>query len=305
MSNLIKLPKSKKRPSPTGKKPEFQLLKTWIPGIYGFLKNGEGIPVSFFRKFSSNKFTQAYVDEKFLKKLDADHPEVLYRYEGKGIEDIPAKREMLFKKIDCLSNSQFYYIILYYCLLRRFYEPQAEALIEKVSSKQIETHPIKKLRQQIERSFYRAIKAIPRADKKLINKVAGLENNLLGQFDSELAHLLPKTLTLNDVITEIDLIFCTHPYNHSKRENEFLKLEERMSKCTLPKKPAHRPKDLTLNQLIILMRKYFKTTGLSKHKANGLIAQTVNYCFFPGEALETDHVRLRYADQWTRIGRKD
>lgn len=305
MSKLINPSSTKARSSATGQTPEFQLLKRWIPRIYTSLKNGGGIPASFFRKFSSNKCTQEYVYERFLKNLDADPRKVLGRITRQAIENIPAKRKRLFKEVDHLSNSQFYYIILYYFLLRQFYEPEAMALIEKVSSKQIVPHPIKKLRQQIGRSFSRAIRAIPRTDEKLINKVVGLENSLLSQFDSELAHLVPKPLTLYDVINEIDHIYSTYPDNQSKRENEFLKLQERMFNCTLPVKPAHRPGDLIANQLIILTRKYFKTAGLSMYRANDLIAQTINYCFFPEEELKRDHVRLRYKDQWTSIGRKD
>jgi len=280
---------------------EFQLLRKWLPRINTSVKDGHGIPKEFFRQIPRRKFNRKHICETFLVP-----PDKIPSTEESKIENIPGKREVLFNKIDRLRNSEYYYIILYYFLLKRSYEQEADKITEYISNKTSTIQTIGLLRQQAETLFNRVMKKIAKTDMELTEKVNRLKTTFLNQFDTEVGPYVPRVLTRNDIINKIDIAFRTYSEDSSSRERELLRLAETLSsKNILPKKPPHRPKDHTTDQLIVFMYKYFGTIkGMTHYKANNLIAEAINYCFFPEDPFNRDKVRQRHSDQWIKKGRE-
>ena len=279
---------------------EFQILRRWLPRINESVKAGQGVPKELFRYIPRTKFNRNHIYEAFLAVSDRDNSS---NDEWKK-ENISAKRARLFSSIDHLINSEYYYIILYYFLLKRSYEQELNRIIESISSKPSSIRCFFALRQQVERSFNKAVKKLAQIDITSMEKISQLKSTFLNQFDTELGLGLLPELTYMDIFGKIAIIFQTHPEGSGFREKELLRLAKRLSKSVLPKRPSHRPSASTINQLIVFMRKYFGTTGITPNKAHEFIAQTINYCFSPKDPFNRNHIRLRFSDQWLNKGRE-
>lgn len=283
---------------------EFQILARWLPRINDSVRAGQGVPKELFTYVPRSKFNRNHIYKTFLALLDRENS--LNDYWKK--ENIPPKRKRLFNFIDDLSNSEYYYIILYYFLTKRLYDREAKRVKEYISIKAKRIHQITALRRQFERLFNTAIEHAAKTGTGLMENLNRLKTTLLHQFNAEMGSPhVRDVMTRNsavkkiDIIGKIDIIFQSFSEKGGTRERELGRLGEKLfSENILPKKSPHRPGDITTKQLIIFMHKYLLTTGISAYKANDLIAQTINYCFFPKTPLDRNKVKQRFTDQWIK-----
>jgi hypothetical protein len=276
---------------------EFQVLRQWLSRTLKSAAKGQDFPDDIFQNFQRNKFSSKYINETILAPLDQAKPS---SEEGK-IQGIPSKRNGLFKMIDHHKNKEYYYAILYFFLLRRFYEQEANDIMGHLLKKFTGIHPIAELKQQVARSFNKAMKKVAKIDTQLLEKLKQLKTTFMDEFNVRLG----KVLDLNQIVNEIDVTFPFRPEDISIRKEKILGLAEELSfKPVSHQRPPHRPRDATIDALIISMHYYFEGLGYTDYKKNGLIAQTINYCFFPKNPFDRDLVRLRLSDQWKKKIRK-
>jgi len=128
---------------------EFQVLKQWVRRILRSVLKGQGFPDESFSKLQRSKFNSKYICETILSRLDQAKPSS----RGGKSKDISSERKRLFKEIDRCKNSEYYYAILYFYLLRRFYEQEANEIIEYLLKKSTGIHSIAELKQQVTRGY--------------------------------------------------------------------------------------------------------------------------------------------------------
>lgn len=271
---------------------EFQVLKQWVRRILRSALKGQGFPEGDFKGLQLNKFNSKYISDTILAMINETK---LSR--GEITKEIPSPLKGLFNKVDHHNNKEYYYAILYFFLLRGLYEQEANEIRGYLSKKSPRIHPVAELQQQVIKSFDKIMKKVAKTDILIFEKVKELKATVIEQMNTQLGRVLDR----DQIIDEIDSTFPFRPEDISARKEKIIGLAEELSlKPISYRRPPHRPRGYVLDPLIILMNLYFETLGYTDYKNHGLIAQTVNHCFFPKQPLDRDKVRLRLSDQWKK-----